>query len=55
MKIDTYEISARFFPAYLTLVPIVLLVAVLAPEGRELSLGGAVALVGHLVGKSTGT
>lgn len=45
IKLDTYSYRARVLPVYLSLAPIVLLLAVLAPEGLKLPLGGATALV----------
>lgn len=45
IQFDTYSFRARVLPVYLTLAPVVLLLAVLAPEGLKLPLGGATALV----------
>lgn len=45
IKLDTYSFRARVLPVYLTLAPVVLLLAALAPEGLKLPLGGATALV----------
>lgn len=45
IKFDTYSFRARVLPVYLSLVPGFLLVAVLVPEGLQLLLGGAVAIV----------
>ena len=45
IKFDTYSFRARILPVYLTLTPIVLLLAAVAPEGLKLSIGGAAALV----------
>jgi len=45
IKLDTYNFRARVLPVYLTLAPVVLLFAALAPEGLKLPLGGATALV----------
>ncbi len=45
IKFDTYSFRARVLPVYLTLAPVVLLLAVLVPEGLKLPLGGAAALV----------
>ena len=45
IKFDTYSFRARILPVYLTLAPIVLLLAAVAPEGLKLSIGGAAALV----------
>ncbi|AOU96680.1 hypothetical protein BI364_00375 [Acidihalobacter yilgarnensis] len=45
IKFDTYSFRARVLPVYLTLVPAVLLVAALAPDGLKLPLGGAAGIV----------
>ena len=45
MKFDTYSFRARILPVYLTLAPVVLLLAALVPEGLKLPLGGTAALV----------
>ena len=45
IKFDTYSFRARVIPVYLTLAPVILLLAVLVPEGLKLPLGGAAALV----------
>ncbi|MCB2189757.1 MAG: hypothetical protein KQJ78_25360 [Deltaproteobacteria bacterium] len=45
IKLDTYSFKARVLPVYLTLAPAVLLIAALLPEGLELPLGGAAAIV----------
>jgi len=42
---DTYSFRARVLPVYLTLAPVVLLLAALVPDGLKLPLGGAAALV----------
>src|SRR5882724_2532367 len=42
---DTYSFRARVLPVCLTLAPVVLLLAVLVPEGLKLPLGGAAAIV----------
>lgn len=45
IKFDTYSFRARVLPVYLTLVPIVLLLAALVPDGLKIPLGGSAALV----------
>ena len=45
IKFDTYSFRARVLPVYLTLAPVVLLLASVAPSGFKLPIGGAVALV----------
>lgn len=45
IQFDTYSFRARVIPVYLTLVPAILLVATLVPEGLKLPLGGAAAVV----------
>ena len=45
IKFDTYSFRARVLPVYLTLAPIVLLLAAVVPEGLKLPIGGAAALV----------
>ena len=45
IKFDTYSFRARVLPVYLTLAPVVLLLAAVVPEGLKLPIGGAVALV----------
>ena len=45
IKYDTYSFQARVLPVYLTLAPVILLIAAILPTGLKLSLGGAVALV----------
>lgn len=45
IKFDTYSFRARVLPVYLTLAPAILLLAVLAPDGVKLPLGGAAAVV----------
>ena len=42
---DTYSFRARVLPVYLTLAPVVLLLAAVVPEGLKLPIGGAAALV----------
>ena len=44
-KFDAYSFRARILPVYLTLAPVVLLLAAVVPEGLKLPLGGAAALV----------
>ena len=45
IKFDRYSFRARVLPVYLTLAPVVLLLAAVVPEGLKLSIGGAAALV----------
>lgn len=45
VEFDTYSFRARVLPVYLTLAPIVLLLAAVVPEGLRLPIGGAAALV----------
>ncbi|MDE2717746.1 MAG: hypothetical protein OXI33_12155 [Chloroflexota bacterium] len=45
IKFDTYSYRARVLPVYLTLAPVVLLLAAVVPEGLKLPIGGAAALV----------
>lgn len=45
IKFDTYSFRARVLPVYLTLAPVVLLLAAIVPEGLKLPIGGAAALV----------
>ena len=45
IKFDTYSLRARTLPVYLTLAPVVLLLAAVVPEGLKLPIGGAAALV----------
>lgn len=45
IKFDTYSFRARVLPVYVTLAPIVLLLAAVVPEGLKLPIGGAAALV----------
>ena len=45
IKFDTYSLRAQVFAAYLTLAPVVLLLAAVAPEGLKLPIGGAATLV----------
>ncbi len=45
IKFDTYSFRARVLPVYLTLAPVVLLLAAAVPEGLWLPIGGAAALV----------
>lgn len=45
IKFDTYNFRARVLPVYLTLAPVVLLVAALVPDGLKLPLGGAATIV----------
>ena len=45
IKFDTYSFRARILPVYLTLAPVVLLLAAVVPEGLKLPIGGAAALV----------
>ena len=45
IKFDTYSFRARILPVYVTLAPIVLLLAAIVPEGLKLPIGGAAALV----------
>ena len=45
LKFDTYSFRARILPVYLTLAPVVLLLAAVVPEGLKLPIGGAAALV----------
>ena len=45
IKFDTYSFRARVLPVYLTLAPLVLLLAAVVPEGLKLLIGGAAALV----------
>ena len=45
IKFDTYSFRARVLPVYLTLVPVVLFLAAVVPEGLKLPIGGAAALV----------
>ena len=45
IKFDTYSFRARVLPVYLTLAPVVLLLATVVPEGLKLPIGGAAALV----------
>lgn len=45
IKFDTYSFRARVLPVYVTLAPIVLLLAAVVPEGLKLPISGAAALV----------
>src|SRR3972149_7038713 len=45
IKVDSYSMRARVLPVYLTFTPIVLVLASVLPEGLNLPLGGAAALV----------
>lgn len=45
IKFDTYSLKARALPVYLTLVPVILLLAVVIPGGLKLPIGGVAALV----------
>lgn len=45
IKFDTYSLKARVFPVFLTLAPVVLLLAAVVPEGLKLPIGAAAALV----------
>ena len=45
IKFDTYSFRARVLPVYLTLAPVVLLLAAVVPEGLKLLTGGTAALV----------
>lgn len=45
INFDTYSFRARVLPVYLTLAPVVLLLAALVPDGLKLPLGGAAAVV----------
>ncbi len=45
IKFDTYSFRARILPVYLVLAPVVLLLAVLVPEGLKLPIGGGAVLV----------
>ena len=45
IKFDTYSFRARVLPVYLTLAPVVLLVAAVVPDGLKFPIGGAAALV----------
>ena len=45
IKFDTYSFRARVLPVYLTLAPIVLLLAAVVPDGLKLPIGGTAALV----------
>ena len=45
IKFDTYSFRARVLPVYLTLAPVVPLLAAVVPEGHKLLIGGAAALV----------
>jgi len=45
LTFDNYNFHARVLPVYLTLAPVVLLLAALVPDGLKLPLGGAAALV----------
>jgi hypothetical protein len=45
IKFDAYDLRARVFPVYLTIAPVILFLAAILPEGLNLPLGGAAALV----------
>lgn len=45
IKFDTYSFRARALPVYLTLAPVVLLLAAAVPEGLQWPIGGAAAVV----------
>lgn len=45
IKFDTYSFRARILPVYLTIAPVVLLLAALVPDGLKLPLGGSAAVV----------
>ena len=45
IKFDMYSFRARVLPVYLTLAPVVLLLAAVVPEGLKLPIGGATAIV----------
>lgn len=45
IKFDKYSRRARVLPVYLTLAPAVLLLAAVVPEGLQLPMGGAAAVV----------
>jgi hypothetical protein len=45
VKFDAYSLRARILPVYLTIAPVVLLLAAVLPNGLNLPLGGAAALV----------
>ncbi len=45
IKLDTYSLRARVLPVYITLAPVILLIAALVPDGLKLPLGGAATLV----------
>jgi len=45
IKFDTYSFRARILPVYLTLAPVVLLLAAVVPEGLKLPIGGAAAMI----------
>lgn len=45
IKIDSYNIRARVLPVYLTITPIILLIAAILPNGLNLPLGGTTAVV----------
>lgn len=45
IKFDAYDLRARVLPVYFTIAPVVLFLAAVLPEGLNLSLGGAAALV----------
>ena len=40
IKFDTYSFRARVLPVYLTLAPVVLLLAAVVPKGLRLPIGG---------------
>ena len=42
---DTYDLYARVFPSYLAIAPVVLTLAAVLPDGLNLQLGGAAAVV----------
>lgn len=45
IRLDTYSRRARVLPVYLTVAPVALVLAATLPEGLNLPLGGAAALV----------
>ena len=45
MKHDSYETYARTFPVYITVIPIVLAMFPILPEGFDWKFGGASAIV----------
>ncbi len=53
IKFDTYSFRARVLPVYLTLAPIVLILAAVIPEGLKLPISGAavLALISFFLGQ----